>query len=393
MNLEKIISTAFLVPMGDPLDPLCNWGLNVMLWGDPGIGKSRRVETASLSVGLPAQVIYAATSQPEDVSGTAFPDGKGGATILSLLPGIKRLMEDKAGVLFLDELSCARPAVQAAFLAVPLTRRVGDQILPPGVRVIAAGNPPESAAGGWELEPPMANRFCHIDVKPPTVEEWTDWLLNGEIPLETIEHGEQRVKDGWQNAWPIVKGIMKGFLQTNPGCLHTIPKEGDRARGRSWPSPRTWEFAARAYATCLCLKVDKITTMAFVEGCVGEGVAIAFASWVQNADLPDPLDVLQNGWEIDKKRLDRCLAVYTSMVAYVTGRQDPEERKKLAVLAWNRLAEGVQANLTDLVFPMANTLVRCGLDTQASQEIAEAAQPVMVRLAKGGYGQYLPGRP
>jgi hypothetical protein len=52
----------------------------------------------------------------------------------------------------------------------------------------------------------------------------------------------------------------------------------------------------------------------------------------------------------------------------------------------------VQANLLDLTLPMANTLVRAGLDTKASPEIAEAAQPVMLRLAKMKMGQHLPGR-
>ena len=35
--------------------------------------------------------------------------------------------------------------------------------LPAGVRVVAAANPPDEAADGWELAAPLANRLVHLD--------------------------------------------------------------------------------------------------------------------------------------------------------------------------------------------------------------------------------------
>ena len=178
-----ILCTALMVPMGDPVhDPSnCKMGLPTILWGVPGIGKSYRTEYISARLGLPYEVIFPATRQPEDASGAAIPTGKGGVKFVSLLPGVSRLIQNKEGVLILDELSCARPAVQAAFLGVILDRRVGDEVLPPGIRILAAANDAEDAAGGWELEPPMANRLCHIDTPTPTDSEWVSWLLNEDI--------------------------------------------------------------------------------------------------------------------------------------------------------------------------------------------------------------------
>jgi integrase len=43
-----------------------------------------------------------------------------------------------------------------------LERVVGDLELPDAVSVVAAANPPEMSAGGWDPSPPLANRFCHI---------------------------------------------------------------------------------------------------------------------------------------------------------------------------------------------------------------------------------------
>ncbi len=52
------------------------------------------------------------------------------------------------GLLFLDELSTATPAVQAALLRVVLERRVGSLRLPPGVRICRSQST-ASAADGW----------------------------------------------------------------------------------------------------------------------------------------------------------------------------------------------------------------------------------------------------
>ena len=55
---------------------------------------------------------------------------------------------------------------------------VGDVQLPKGTRVIAGANPPDCAAGGYELEAPLANRFCHVEFTP-SVDEWLDGYGDG----------------------------------------------------------------------------------------------------------------------------------------------------------------------------------------------------------------------
>src|SRR6202042_2804518 len=84
------------------------------------------------------------------------------------------------GLVFFDEISTAPPAVQAALLRVVLERTVGDLTLPDAVSVVAAANPPERAADGWALSPPLANRFCHLD-----------WPVDA-----------RTVADGFAGGWP-----------------------------------------------------------------------------------------------------------------------------------------------------------------------------------------------
>ncbi len=422
--IEEVIAASMLVPMTDPHDAECIWGLPLMLWGDPGIGKSDRITSASLMAALPCRVVYAATLQPEDLSGVPLPSygrfdeehieipsdflglakaaiglfskflkrmGKGGVTIESTVPAIRQLFEDQQGVLFMDELSCARPAIQSSWLGVVLTRMIAGKRMPPGVRIIGAGNPPETAAGGWDLEPPMANRFCHIEVKKPTKQEWGAWLTSIlHRNIVPIEDGEAKIKANWTAEFAKVCHLQKSFIEKNDAeMLHEIPPEGHKSRGRAWPSPRTWDFAGRALAACWCLDLEEAVATALMEGCVGEGAATAFAAFVEENDLPDPLDMLNNGWTPDKKRIDRTHIAYGSMVSFVRDQTERQKSLELAPLAWKRLHDAVEANLLDVATPHAHSLVKAGLDSKASPAIKEAAYPVLVRLAKSGAGDFV----
>ena len=453
MSLEKILSTAFLVPMGDPSNPKCVWGLNTMLWGEPGIGKSERIETAAAMCGLPARTTYVPTCQPEDAAGSPFQNTSKGmamfesaiftldeyldakeddidhvvgqglfeqwlagaagmikykpASLLKqmvkgaaraarrygpsfsriepMLPGISDLMMDGQGVWFLDEISSARPAVQGGFLGATLARQVGGLKLPPGIRIVAAGNPSESAAGGWDMEPPMANRWCHWSTQVPTDKEWVNWLNEegGEV-FSPIEDGEQKVRANWDTEWAQVRSLVTGYrevISDDVAPLHRLPPEGSKERGRAWCSPRTMNWAMRAWATCRCLGYDDSFAMQFIEGCIGEASATALATWLISANIPKPLDVLNNGWTIDKKRIDRCVAVYTSITNHVLTRKDEQEKKALAAKAWKRLEESMNANLLDLTAIYAKKLVNAKLDRQGGADLADVSRPVMKRIA------------
>ena len=50
------------------------------------------------------------------------------------------------------------PAVRAALLRVVLERVVGDLELPNRAAIVAAANPPEQAAGGWDLSATISRR-------------------------------------------------------------------------------------------------------------------------------------------------------------------------------------------------------------------------------------------
>src|SRR5215510_6102397 len=175
----------------------------VLLWGAPGTGKTSAIRAMAGAMGLPCETVIASIREPSDFAG--LPIVVGGEVRFAPPAWARRLAEAGRGLLFLDELSTAPPAVQAALLRVVLERTVGDLALPADVAVVAAANPPEQAADGWDLAPPLANRFCHLDwpVEARTVAAgFTGGWLTPRSP---------RLPAGWEQRVPVVRSWIAAF--------------------------------------------------------------------------------------------------------------------------------------------------------------------------------------
>jgi MoxR-like ATPase len=135
-------------------------GVPVLIWGPPGVGKTAAILALGRRLGLPVEVVIASIREPTDFAG--LPVVHDGEVRFAPPAWARRLAAAGKGILFLDEISTAPPAVQAALLRVVLDRVVGDLPLPPAVTIVAAANPPDMTAGGWDLAPPLANRFIHL---------------------------------------------------------------------------------------------------------------------------------------------------------------------------------------------------------------------------------------
>src|SRR5215831_18564571 len=158
--------------------------LPVLLWGEPGIGKSATLGQLAAGLALPLETVIASIHEPSDFSGLPIVGDDPAHQGVPMAPPdwAVRVARHGRGLLFFDELSSAPPAVQAALLRVVLERRVGSLQLPDQVRIVAAANPPASAADGWHLSPPLANRFVHL--------RWT--------------HDPRVVARGLAGTWPAV---------------------------------------------------------------------------------------------------------------------------------------------------------------------------------------------
>jgi hypothetical protein len=301
-------------------------GIPVVLWGSPGTGKTSVVRALGESLGWPVEVVVGSIREPTDFSG--LPVVVDGSVTLAPPSWARRLADAGQGVLFLDELTTAPPAVQAAMLRIVLERVVGDLPLPSGVRVIAAANPPEQAADGWELSPPLANRMVHLNW-PVDAATIADGLAIG-FPPPVL--GRHTSPDPARVA--VARATVATFLRVRPTLVLQVPATAALA-GRGWPSPRSWEMVAVLMGMCDTAGADEDVRGALVAGAVGDGAGIEFLSWLANADLPDPEAVLADPDSFAlPERSDRAFAVLTAVASVAIAHGDAQSWSS----AWRVLA-------------------------------------------------------
>ncbi|WP_238015306.1 AAA family ATPase [Dactylosporangium sp. AC04546] len=323
--------------------------LPVLLWGEPGIGKSSALQQLSDRLGVTMETVIASIHEPSDFAGLPVVGDDPATQGVPMAPPdwAVRLSRRGEGIVFFDELSSAPPAVQAALLRVVLERRVGSLELPPAIRVVAAANPPASAADGWHLSPPLANRFVHL--------QWTHDPavvargLAGTWPTANLP----RVEPGrTTSALARARGTLSGFLTARPGLTHHLPADAE-ARGGAWPSPRTWEMALRLLTFGMASDAGREALSTALVGAIGDGAGLELVNYLDELDLPDPNRVLVNPDAFQlPTRGDRQLAFLTAIVAAV--QSDLTHARWDA--AWTVLAKAVDAGVPDVAARAAHDL-------------------------------------
>jgi uncharacterized protein YdcH (DUF465 family) len=134
------------------------------------------------------------------------------------------------GTLFIDELTNLERTDQIAmYYSLILEKEAGLGVkLSNGVKVVAAGNPPEYSRIARRLPLPLLNRMKIVHIKAPNeISDVKKW----------IEYMNRYYKDRWLDLCGI-------YLTMYPSELSQPPKE-DQAMGKidGFPTPRTWTMA------------------------------------------------------------------------------------------------------------------------------------------------------
>jgi len=364
---------ALLIALNTP-GPKGQIGIPVLLWGRPGVGKSSFIEGLATE-DWKVLTIIASIYDPTDFSG--LPIYEQGGVQYAAPAWIDSFSDQANGILFLDELSTCPPSVQAALLRVIFERRVGFKPLPEQVRIVAAANPPDLMVGGWELSPPMRNRFVHLN-----------WDISPEMFIQALAEGWAKASipaidpEAHAQAVPAWKDKIAAFLKIMPDALHGDPVKDERG----YASPRSWEYVVQLLASCEVLGLP--INLDLLQGCLGEGVSIALAQYLSTLKQPDPRAVLSKKIQLKLSELNdgEIFVLFNGMERLL---QSPEEKTNFLVFAdtfFDLAQELTRANRRDVIFVALQRLAKGGFLTkiiaQSRVEAPKQASSFMQKITQ-----------
>ena len=247
--------------------------------GPPGVGKTAMLAGIAKELGCDLETLILSQCDPTDIGG--FPVVQPDGSVIRLPLGPIARACAKRVILFLDEATCAPPAVQATALRGVNEREFGDRKLHPDTAIILAGNPVDQAAGGQELSLPMLNRLTKIKIRPTI----------GEVQAYLYQLGP----DG-----STLRSLATDYaatLENAPDLLAIDPPPGAQQAGRPWASPRAIERAARLGAQLLDDGTPDTSPIfgAALAGNLGEDAAGAYLAIRKvRENLPSTKDVVSN---------------------------------------------------------------------------------------------------
>lgn len=232
----------------------------VLLWSQPGLGKSAICKQIADEFGWKFIDIRLPLLMPSDLLGLPFPD-KEKKKAKWLYPDFFPDPESKENILILfDEIGNAPMTVQNGCYRIILDRSIGEHYkFPKGVRMVAASNRETDKSGVGKFNAALANRFVHFFIDAD-LEAWKDWA--------------------WKNG---INEKVIGFLKFKEVALCVKPNIEDKA----YATPRTWHFVSD-FLNAGIMDED------IIAGAVGKGMASEFFSYLEvYSNLPDVGKILK----------------------------------------------------------------------------------------------------
>jgi hypothetical protein len=300
------------------------------LWGAPGIGKSSIVKQIAQENDLDFIDLRLALMDPTDLKGIPFYD-KESHTALWAPPAF--LPREGKGILFLDELNSAAPAVQSSAYQLILDRRVGEYELPEGWAIVAAGNREGDRGVTYRMPAPLANRFVHFELEV-SVDDWRRWAYKNGLDSRII-----------------------AYISYKNEHLFTFDAKNE---SKSFATPRSWEYVGNI------LKSSLLPTLLLetISGAVGRDVAVSFLNFLKVMErLPDIEAILNANDYSYSEEIDVLYALSSGIVSHYL--QNPSKERLENLLRYTLALKG------EFAVMIAQDLQRAGITMEESDVFKE----------------------
>lgn len=261
----------------------------VNLIGSPGVGKSDIIKQVADKLNLKVIDFRLSTADPTDLTGLPFvEDGRSVFLPNVAFPIEKDVVPEgyKGWLLFLDEISNAPMAVQAAAYKLILDREVGLHNLHPEVKIVSAGNKmTDGAAVTGEMSTALKSRMAHINIIH-SLEVWLDWAMAAGVHHSITSY---------------LKFSIKDFYRFDP-----------KDKADTFPCPRTWAMADKLVQS---LGTNSPLLRDALSATISDGVATNYINFCKNfANLPTFADIVKDPENAEVPReLSSCFAISGSI--------------------------------------------------------------------------------
>ena len=285
------------------------------VWGAPGIGKSSIVKSIASEMEVAFIDLRLALMDPTDLKGIPFYD-KESHTALWAPPAF--LPKDGEGILFLDELNSAPPAVQSSAYQLILDREVGEYKLPDGWAIVSAGNREGDRGVTYRMPAPLANRFVHLELEV-SVEDWAKWAYSVGFDERII-----------------------AYIRYKNEHLFTFDAKSD---AKSFATPRSWEYVANILKS----NIKKEHLLETINATVGKEVGVSFVGFLKVANkMPDIEAILQNAEFSYSEEIDVLYALSAGLVSGYLKEQTPLRLENLLLYTLEMQSEFAVMVVQDL---------------------------------------------
>ena len=181
----------------------------ILLMGPPGIGKTQVMEQVARECGV-ALVAYTITHHTrqsavglpfirqrhygdKDVSVTEY-------TMSEIIASVYAKMEATGlseGILFIDEINCVSETLAPTMLQFLQCKTFGNQAVPAGWVIVAAGNPPEYNKSVRDFDIVTLDRVRRMDIQPD-LSVWKDYARGARIHSAILSYLELHPQNFYQ---------------------------------------------------------------------------------------------------------------------------------------------------------------------------------------------------